>query len=75
MVLRQPREDLWPEGELSTSDGLSYRETGLDNDAAHATTRDMARSVNLGGPGVLNAMGAFASLVDGRFADERAETT
>ena len=47
---------------------LSYKEAGVDIDTADAAKRRMAEV--LGGPrgGVLNALGAFGSLIDGRFA-------
>ena len=49
------------------ANGLSYRKTGVDIDAADAAKRGMADSVNSGSPRVLNRLGAFASLVEGTF--------
>jgi len=46
---------------------LSYKKSGVDIDAADATKRDMARSLETSDARVLNRLGAFASLVDGRF--------
>jgi len=47
---------------------ISYKESGVDIDAADATKREMADSINTGDNRVLNKLGAFASLVDGNFA-------
>jgi phosphoribosylformylglycinamidine cyclo-ligase len=46
---------------------LSYAKAGVDIDATDAVKRDMAKSVNSGDARVFNKMGAFASLVEGRF--------
>ena len=48
--------------------GLTYRKAGVDIEAADATKRAMADSVDTGNPRVLNRLGAFASLVEGTFA-------
>ncbi len=47
--------------------GLSYSATGVDINATDAAKRRMARSIDTGDPRVLNRLGAFASLVEGRF--------
>jgi phosphoribosylformylglycinamidine cyclo-ligase len=49
------------------SEHLSYVQTGVDIDTTDAVKRDMAASVDSGDARVLNRMGAFASLVEGRF--------
>jgi len=46
---------------------LSYAKTGVDIDVTDAAKRDMAKSVDVGDSRVLNRLGAFASLVEGRF--------
>lgn len=48
-------------------ESLSYAQTGVDIDVTDAMKQDMATSVDLGDKRVLNRMGAFASLVEGRF--------
>lgn len=45
----------------------SYKEAGVDIDEADAAKRSMKESIDQGDPRVLNTLGAFASLVDGRF--------
>ena len=47
---------------------LSYENAGVDIDAADATKRAIAADVDSDDPRVLNRLGAFAGLVDGRFA-------
>jgi len=47
--------------------GLSYAESGVDIDATDNIKDSMKESVNTVDPRVLNTMGAFASLVEGRF--------
>ncbi len=49
------------------SEQLSYAQTGVDINTTDAVKRDMAASVDSGDARVLNRMGAFASLVEGRF--------
>jgi phosphoribosylformylglycinamidine cyclo-ligase len=46
---------------------LSYAKVGVDMSVTDAAKRDMAKSVDSGDPRVLNRMGAFASLLEGRF--------
>jgi len=46
---------------------LSYKDAGVDIDAADATKKQMASSVNTGDKRVLNTVGAFASLTQGSF--------
>ncbi|MEC7841630.1 MAG: phosphoribosylformylglycinamidine cyclo-ligase [Candidatus Latescibacterota bacterium] len=49
------------------SDSLSYAKAGVDIDVTDAAKRNMADSIDRGDRRVLNRLGAFASLVDGRF--------
>jgi phosphoribosylformylglycinamidine cyclo-ligase len=49
------------------NDGLSYSKAGVDIDAMDAAKKQMASSIDSDDPRVLNRMGAFASLLDGRF--------
>jgi len=46
---------------------LSYADTGVDIDVTDATKCEMAKSIDRGDKRVLNKVGAFASLVEGRF--------
>ena len=46
---------------------LSYAGVGVDIDATDAAKSEMAKSIDCGDPRVLNRLGAFASLVEGRF--------
>ena len=46
---------------------VRYAATGVDIDATDAAKRRMAEAVDVGDPRVFNRLGAFASLVDGRF--------
>ena len=46
---------------------LSYQSSGVDISAADATKKKMAASLETNNPLVLNQIGAFASLVDGKF--------
>jgi phosphoribosylformylglycinamidine cyclo-ligase len=46
---------------------LSYAKAGVDLAIAEATKKQLAKSVDAGDPRVFNRLGAFASLVDGRF--------
>ena len=48
---------------------LSYKASGVDIDAADAMKKGLAASLETPDPRVLNRVGAFASLVDGRFDD------
>jgi phosphoribosylformylglycinamidine cyclo-ligase len=49
------------------SQGFSYKKAGVDISVADAAKREMAKSLEHGSPRVLNRLGAFASLYDGRF--------
>lgn len=53
------------------NDHLSYAKTGVDIDVTDAAKRSMAEFINRGNKRVLNRMGAFASLVEGRFEGYR----
>src|SRR5438067_2102854 len=46
---------------------LSYRQAGVDISLADETKRGLAGSMASSDPRVMNSIGAFASLVDGRF--------
>lgn len=48
---------------------ISYRKAGVDIDATDALKKNLEDSVNSGDGRVLNRMGAFASLLEGRFSD------
>ena len=50
---------------------LSYKKAGVDIDTANATKKGMARSLETSDARVLNRIGAFASLFDGRFPGYR----
>jgi phosphoribosylformylglycinamidine cyclo-ligase len=50
---------------------LSYKKAGVDIDAADAAKRAMAASMETADPRVLNRLGPFASLFDGRFPEMR----
>ncbi len=52
----------------SHAGGLDYKASGVDIAEADAAKEEMAREMDRGDPRVLNRVGAFASLVDGRFA-------
>lgn len=49
------------------SNHLSYAQAGVDIDVTDAAKRQMAESVDRGDRRVLNRVGAFASLLEGRF--------
>ena len=49
------------------AEDLTYARAGVDINATDAAKRKMADSIDVGDERVLNRMGAFASLVDGRF--------
>jgi phosphoribosylformylglycinamidine cyclo-ligase len=49
------------------SEGFSYKKAGVDISAADAAKREMAASLQTGDGRVLNKLGAFASLFDGKF--------
>jgi phosphoribosylformylglycinamidine cyclo-ligase len=49
------------------SQGFSYKKAGVDISTADAAKREMAKSLETSSPRVLNRLGAFASLYDGRF--------
>ncbi len=49
------------------TENLSYAKAGVDIDVTDAAKRRMAESVDSGDGRVLNRLGAFASLVEGRF--------
>ena len=46
---------------------LSYAKAGVNIDVADATKREMAKALATTDPRVLNRIGAFAALFDGRF--------
>jgi len=46
---------------------LSYAKAGVDIDVTDAAKRQMSKSIDVGDPRVLNQMGAFASLLEGKF--------
>ena len=46
---------------------LSYAKAGVDIDVTDAAKRQMSKSVDVGNRRVLNRLGAFASLLEGRF--------
>lgn len=46
---------------------ISYKNSGVDIDLTDAVKRDMKTRIDAGDPRVLNRMGAFGSLVEGRF--------
>lgn len=48
---------------------LSYKKAGVDIDLADATKRAIAKSLETTDKRVLNKIGAFASLFDGRFPE------
>ena len=50
-----------------TEERLSYEAAGVDINTADSTKREMAESINTSDARVFNKLGAFASLVDGRF--------
>lgn len=49
------------------TENLSYKKAGVDIDVTDAAKRKIAKSIDQGDKRVLNRLGAFASLVDGRF--------
>jgi phosphoribosylformylglycinamidine cyclo-ligase len=49
-------------------ESMSYAKAGVDISATDAAKKTMAASIDRGDARVLNRVGAFASLVDGRFA-------
>lgn len=49
------------------SEELSYAKAGVDIDVTDAAKREMAKSVDVDDDRVLNKLGAFASLLEGRF--------
>lgn len=49
------------------SNGLSYTKSGISLDETDAVKRQMKSVIDKGDPRVLNTMGAFGSLVEGRF--------
>lgn len=51
------------------SSGLTYAGAGVDIASADATKAGMAKTLETSNPRVLNRVGAFASLIDGRFPD------
>lgn len=48
---------------------ISYKKAGVDIDATDALKKKLEDSVNSGDGRMLNRMGAFASLLEGRFSD------
>lgn len=53
------------------TDSLSYSKSGVDIDITDAVKRDMTEIIDFGDERVLNRMGAFGTLVDGRFENYR----
>ena len=53
------------------AEALSYAKSGVNIDVTDAAKRQMARTVDRGDPRVLNRVGAFASLLEGRFEGYR----
>jgi phosphoribosylformylglycinamidine cyclo-ligase len=51
------------------SNGLSYKQSGVDIDVADAAKQEMARALETNNSRVLNKLGAFASLFDIRFPE------
>jgi phosphoribosylformylglycinamidine cyclo-ligase len=51
------------------SDSLSYAKSGINIDETDAVKREMKSAIDKGDPRMLNTLGAFGSLVDGRFND------
>lgn len=49
------------------SEGFSYKKAGVDISVADAAKREMAKSLETSDGRVLNRLGAFASLYDGKF--------
>ena len=49
--------------------GATYRDAGVDIAAADAAKQEMARSLADRDPRILNGIGPFATLIDGRFGD------
>jgi phosphoribosylformylglycinamidine cyclo-ligase len=50
-------------------ENLSYAKAGVDIDVSDAAKREMAKSIDRGDSRVFNRVGAFASLLEGRFRD------
>jgi phosphoribosylformylglycinamidine cyclo-ligase len=53
------------------TDHLSYAKSGVDIDITDDVKRDMTEVIDCGDERVLNRMGAFGSLVEGRFENYR----
>ena len=53
--------------DIELTENLSYAKAGVDIDVTDAAKRKMAKIIDQGDKRVLNRLGAFASLVDGRF--------
>ena len=51
-----------------TGDGLSYTKAGINIDETDDVKRQMKKAIDKNDPRVLNTLGAFASLVEGRFS-------
>ena len=51
------------------NDKLSYSKVGVDIDITDSAKREMAKSMDVSNDRVLNRLGAFASLLEGRFDD------
>ena len=49
------------------SEQLSYAKAGVDIDVTDAAKREMTKSIDVDNDRVLNKLGAFASLLEGRF--------
>ena len=69
-----PSGDAAAGGEAAAAPGgatATYRAVGVDIEAADAVKRDMAAALTDRDPRILNGIGPFATLIDGRFADYR----
>src|SRR3989344_8723309 len=51
------------------SKSLSYKSSGVNRDTENETKQEMAAALETSDPRVLNKIGAFASLFDGRFPE------
>ena len=52
---------------MQDNESLSYSKSGVNIDETDAVKKDMASDIGRGDSRVLNKLGAFGSLVDGRF--------
>ncbi len=58
-------------GGSAPAGAATYRDAGVDIAAADAAKRDMAAALASSDPRILNGIGPFATLIDGRFAEYR----